>query len=37
MPIIHEFEEQNFKEEGSIPIINKKRYGNGFADIISSI
>ena len=37
MPIIHEFEEQNFKEGGSIPIINKKRYGNNFADIIPSI
>ena len=37
MPIIHEFEEQNFKEGGTIPIINKKRYGNGFADIIPSI
>ena len=23
--------------KGSIPIINKKRYGNGFADIIPSI
>ena len=48
MPIIQVFEEHNFKG-GSIalaganflvvqlPIINKNRYGNGFADIIPSI
>ena len=45
MPIIHDFEEHNFtqKEGGSIltsldlPVINKKRYGNGIADIIPAI
>ena len=45
MPIIHDFEEHNFtqKEGGSLltsldlPVINKKRYGNGIADIIPAI
>ena len=37
MPIIHEFEKQNFSIGGSLPIINKKRYGNGLADIIPSL
>ena len=38
MPIIHEFEEHNFtSKEGNLPIVNKKRHGNGIADIIPSI
>ena len=39
MPIIQEFEKHNFstKEGGSLPILNKKRYGNGLADIIPAI
>ncbi len=40
MPIIHRFEEHNFasKQRREIPIIiNKKRQGNGFADILPSI
>ena len=39
MPIIQEFEKHNFstKEGCSLPILNKKRYGNGLADIIPAI
>lgn len=38
MPIIHEFEKHNFTEKNNLPvIINKKRYGNGLADIIPTL
>ena len=37
MPVIHDFEEQNLTIGGSLPITNKKRYGNGFADILPSL
>ena len=49
MPVIHDFERHNFTggsllvdsdqygTANQLPFINKKRYGNGLADIIPSI
>ena len=34
MPLIHEFEKHS---QPGLPIINKKRYGNGFADLLPLI